>query len=348
LDFDPNKANISNEQKAKLIDVINRYSDQFGDILEGANFRQLGTNDKMIEGAKKWWEDFQNGLIKLAPRQIEVDFTQTPVVPKDDIPTDVKMPINLLFTADQIKLDDAEKVRQEVVKAFAGVGKGIGDQISSEFGDAFQKQFERKLNAATLRGISQKGLENLTTGLNTAAVVATKSFIGLADSFAAVGEAILTGGNALQAFAATAKNAVVSIVTQLIKAVALAGILSLITGGASNAAGGGLSFLQAFGRIIPGFAKGGVVPEGYPNDTYLARLTSGETIVPRGGEYEFAKSIMGNYPDFKLGSNYMSPMKSMGNTAQVVDVNIRGQFSAAGTDLNLVLNRVQRSQRRTS
>jgi hypothetical protein len=30
------------------------------------------------------------------------------------------------------------------------------------------------------------------------------------------------------------------------------------------------------------FAKGGVVPEGFPNDTYLARLTSGETIIPKG------------------------------------------------------------------
>jgi TP901 family phage tail tape measure protein len=33
---------------------------------------------------------------------------------------------------------------------------------------------------------------------------------------------------------------------------------------------------------IPGFAEGGVVPEGFPNDTYLARLSSGETIIPAG------------------------------------------------------------------
>jgi hypothetical protein len=29
-------------------------------------------------------------------------------------------------------------------------------------------------------------------------------------------------------------------------------------------------------------AKGGVVPEGYPNDTYHAMLSSGETVLPPG------------------------------------------------------------------
>lgn len=35
---------------------------------------------------------------------------------------------------------------------------------------------------------------------------------------------------------------------------------------------------------IPGFAQGGTVPPGYPNDTYLAKLTSGEQIIPAGKE----------------------------------------------------------------
>ena len=33
---------------------------------------------------------------------------------------------------------------------------------------------------------------------------------------------------------------------------------------------------------IPGLAEGGIVPSGYPNDTYNARLTSGEMVVPPG------------------------------------------------------------------
>jgi len=37
------------------------------------------------------------------------------------------------------------------------------------------------------------------------------------------------------------------------------------------------------GDTIPGNALGGVVPAGYPNDTYPTFLTSGETITPAGG-----------------------------------------------------------------
>ncbi len=33
---------------------------------------------------------------------------------------------------------------------------------------------------------------------------------------------------------------------------------------------------------VPGLAEGGVIPAGYPNDTYPAMLTSGETVVPPG------------------------------------------------------------------
>jgi hypothetical protein len=40
------------------------------------------------------------------------------------------------------------------------------------------------------------------------------------------------------------------------------------------------------------FAEGGVVPGGYPNDTYPALLTSGETVTPAGGFDQFAAAIV--------------------------------------------------------
>jgi len=40
------------------------------------------------------------------------------------------------------------------------------------------------------------------------------------------------------------------------------------------------------------FAEGGVVPGGYPNDTYPALLTSGETVTPAGGFDQFAALIV--------------------------------------------------------
>ncbi len=42
----------------------------------------------------------------------------------------------------------------------------------------------------------------------------------------------------------------------------------------------------------PGYANGGVVPGGYPNDTYPALLTSGETVTPAGGFDQFAAAIV--------------------------------------------------------
>lgn len=39
-------------------------------------------------------------------------------------------------------------------------------------------------------------------------------------------------------------------------------------------------------------AEGGVVPSGYPNDTYPAMLTSGETVTPAGGFDQFAAAII--------------------------------------------------------
>jgi TP901 family phage tail tape measure protein len=51
--------------------------------------------------------------------------------------------------------------------------------------------------------------------------------------------------------------------------------LGLILGAAAGAATYAL-----FNSIIPKFAEGGQVPGGYPNDTYPALLTSGETVIP--------------------------------------------------------------------
>lgn len=43
---------------------------------------------------------------------------------------------------------------------------------------------------------------------------------------------------------------------------------------------------------VTNFAEGGVVPGGYPNDTYPAMLTSGETVTPAGGFDQFAAAIV--------------------------------------------------------
>jgi hypothetical protein len=55
-----------------------------------------------------------------------------------------------------------------------------------------------------------------------------------------------------------------------------AGIAAVVAGMTMGSAGiRGLS-------SVPGLAQGGVIPAGFPNDTYPALLSSGETVVPPG------------------------------------------------------------------
>ena len=51
-----------------------------------------------------------------------------------------------------------------------------------------------------------------------------------------------------------------------------------------GSAQGGASFAKnlknVLGGGIAGLAEGGIVPPGYPNDTFPARLSSGEAVIP--------------------------------------------------------------------
>jgi hypothetical protein len=56
------------------------------------------------------------------------------------------------------------------------------------------------------------------------------------------------------------------------------GILSLIPGASVISGGGGGGILDSIGSFF-GFAQGGMVPSGFPNDTFPAKLSSGEAIL---------------------------------------------------------------------
>jgi TP901 family phage tail tape measure protein len=69
-------------------------------------------------------------------------------------------------------------------------------------------------------------------------------------------------------------------------------------------------------REAPGFAMGGIVPPGYPNDSYPAMLTSGEAVIP-------AKKL----PEF---------------TKEKVDLNVTVQGVVRGSDLHYIIKEVDR------
>lgn len=90
--------------------------------------------------------------------------------------------------------------------------------------------------------------------------------------------------NAFQSFTDGFKKAIAELLKRLaialVQALAVAAVLSIIFPGSAAAAGGfGKVFSGAFKKGI-GLAEGGIVPPGFPNDTFPARLSSNEVVIP--------------------------------------------------------------------
>lgn len=95
------------------------------------------------------------------------------------------------------------------------------------------------------------------------------------------------GKNALNSFAQGMKKALIQVAKQLaitlVKALAVAAVLTVILPGSNL--GKAATFVGRFKDLFAGFggfglAEGGIIPPGYPNDTFPARLTSGEAVIP--------------------------------------------------------------------
>jgi hypothetical protein len=149
--------------------------------------------------------------------------------------------------------------------------------------------------------------------------------MGLADSFSAFGQALVNGEDAMQAFGESMKNMLAQVIGELLKAVALAGVLSLLSGGIS---GGGFSFFEGLGNIlggkIPGHAAGGIA-------------------------YGPSLGMIGEYAN--AGSNPeviapLSKLKGMLGGAGSGTINVVGKIS--GNDILLLNARAVKNQRRTS
>jgi len=155
-----------------------------------------------------------------------------------------------------------------------------------------------------LAGINETMKQAIVDTSNYGSALSTFSekFPLLAEQISAVGQAlqqgltvafedmfttIIEGGkNAFGSFAKALGQAVKQMLVQLAAAIAQAAILALLINAIFPGAGGFkgvFSGLLKGGNLfsfIPGFAEGGIVPGGYPNDTYLARLSSGEAVIP--------------------------------------------------------------------
>lgn len=147
------------------------------------------------------------------------------------------------------------------------------------------------------------------------------------DGFSSLFTTLIEGGaNAFGGFLKSLKSLITQLITAVATAAALSLILNAITGGAAGGfkgvfksilGGGGIGGIF---KLIPGFAEGGIVPPGYPNDSYFARLTSNEAVIPL------------NKLDKYVG----------GDSAPLT-----GEIRLSGNDLVVALERFQNNRERT-
>jgi len=143
-----------------------------------------------------------------------------------------------------------------------------------------------EMNAAMAEGIIIAA--NLANAEVSLGQITIDIFGGMAN---AISDAMGETENILQAFwkffTDFIKGMIIKLVAATIAALALAVVLSIIGGGAGikkigEAAGAVTEFGKLFKggfKMISGFQGGGVVPPGFPNDTFPAMLSSGETVM---------------------------------------------------------------------
>ena len=182
---------------------------------------------------------------------------------------------------------------------------------------------QAKVNTSEYTSVISTFSERLPVLSEQITAVANGIQQGLTQSFEGLFTTIAEGGkNAFGNFAKSLAQAVKQILAQLAAAIASAAILALLLNAVFPGAGG---FKSVFSGIlgggnplsfIPGFAEGGIVPGGFPNDTYLARLSSGEAVIPL---------------------NRLNSMLDMGGGQMVADTVIRGE------DIVLSYNRASKT-----
>lgn len=80
------------------------------------------------------------------------------------------------------------------------------------------------------------------------------------------------------------------------------GLKDALTGAGSGIAKAGGSVVDSVKKVF-GFAEGGLVPQGFPNDTFPARLTSGELIVPPDTVSDLQRFLAANGSNGGSGGN---------------------------------------------
>ena len=172
------------------------------------------------------------------------------------------------FNKMQSQRDFLNGISNSFVNLFTTILSGTKNagQAIKEFALSILQSFEKMM--------AEKAMEKLMNGiLNSTKLLNTEKAAGNAIDAAGVATDVAGTGVAMAMTSAKSGEAIASATASGAKEPFPYSLIAIAAGVAA---------VIAALASVKKFAKGGVVPEGFPNDTYLARLTSGETIIPKG------------------------------------------------------------------
>ena len=135
----------------------------------------------------------------------------------------------------------------------------------------------------------------------------------LSSAFNDLFRSIIEGGeNMAEVLGNVLKAVLADLAAALVKMLIMRAIMATISGGALK----GVEFMD-YGipagptSMAPGFAKGGVVPSGYSNDTYPALLSSGEAVLPKALTQALMQPATGGDGEvyFRIKDDYLEGMR---------------------------------------
>jgi hypothetical protein len=248
----------------------------FGDIRVFPELEvDFNTNKQQVfENAKKVLKAFEDNNRNAETALKLILRPQLEIIPREIIIPEFSKEVTEAFEKAQNRLSSLKPTIQFSVQG-TDVIKKIQDELKGKFGrlgEAFGIEFSKIFIGTVFQNIA-KG-QSLTKAIQNAGIQTAfleTSFAALADSTNKFFDSILNGGNVFKSFGDLIKNTFKQIAAEILKAIALAGILQLLTGGK-----------QKFGATLAGLlgfrAEGGPVQAGRP---YIVGERGPELVIPR-------------------------------------------------------------------
>jgi TP901 family phage tail tape measure protein len=173
-------------------------------------------------------------------------------------------------------IEQYQKLRQEITAS--PITKALTDNlVIPNLGDILAPGPKYSPKTGTYQ---KHTVEELTNGLVRQAEVVNMLSNSFSELFSDLNIGFKSANSGFQRMINGMLQSIARLLTELLAKAALWAILNVITGGGAGAFKVFMGFAKAPAPLIPGMANGGSIPPGFPNDSYLARLTSGETVLP--------------------------------------------------------------------